>query len=112
MATRKFNVKWANGKAFQIFNLKSQIEVDENGTLVSVTFNQTNQDPTTPVSVPAKSDGCIIELDLSQFLPPGYEGVMVEWKRDPASKRMLFGEVFFGDPDGAGGFGGEQDPGG
>jgi len=111
-----YTIQWANGASFQVFKLGSQVEIEgtvDDGYLgLRVFFVDTNQS-TTPYEVPAGStDGRTIEATLDEHLSPGHRAVMVEWYDHESETWTLFGEIFVGDPDGAGGFGGQQDTGG
>jgi hypothetical protein len=111
----KYDVQWANGASFQVFKKGSRIEIegsiDDRYDGLTVYLDDTNTTATREQVPAVSTDGYTIQLDLGDHISPGHRAVLVEWQ-DPASgKWTVFGEVFVGDPDGAGGFGGEQDSG-
>jgi hypothetical protein len=111
-----YTIQWANGASFQVFKQSSRVEiegtVDDGYQGLAVFFDDTNQSTTRYQVAAGSTDGRTIEITLDEHLSPGHRAVMVEWYDRESKTWTLFGEIFVGDPDGAGGFGGQQDTGG
>ncbi len=113
---RLYKTQWANGMCFDVFTNNSQIEI--RGSIpytdddLHVSFVNTSLGPGLVKVKAVSNDGYTIEIDLNQELGHGFRAVAVEWFDEISRKTTLIGEIFIGDPNGAGGFGGEQDSGG
>jgi hypothetical protein len=106
-----YNIQWANGASFQVFTAKSKIEivgsVADRYDGLQVFFIDSNLGEGSQEVTAVSNDGYTIEITLAGS-GANSRAVMVEWLEGSAQVWTLFGEVFVGDPDGAGGFGGEQ----
>lgn len=111
----RYDVQWANGASFQVFKKGSRIEIegsaDDRYQFLAVYLDNTNTSELRELVPATSSNGYTIELDLGDHLSPGHRAVLVEWQDPDSGKWTVFGEIFVGDPEGAGGFGGEQDTG-
>lgn len=113
---RLYKTQWANGMCFNVFSNNSQIEIrgsvpyTKDDLLVS--FVNTSLGLGLVQVTAISNDGYTIEVDLNKELGHDIRAVMVEWFDELSRQTTLIGEIFIGDPNGAGGFGGEQDSGG
>ena len=82
----------------------------------TVDFLGTNADPPDLTGVPAEVDPETGNLVLPEGgLPNSQWSIISAWqwvdKEAPSNtEKFVFGQIYEGDPDGAGGFGGSQDP--
>jgi hypothetical protein len=111
-----YRIQWANGLSFEVFRRDSLVEIvgsaEQGYAGVEVFLQDTNVSADRHQVEAQSRDGRTIEIELDDEVGTAHRGVMVEWTDSTSGARTLFGEIFVGDPDGAGGFGGQQDTGG
>lgn len=112
---RTYDVQWANGESFKVFKSSSQIEIDgwagpdyKDAVVTFINSNLGQGAYQIPAQDVTSNDGYTLEITLLPGTEDEARAVMVEWLDTSSNTWTLFGEVFVGDPNGAGGFGGEQ----